>query len=613
MIDFRDYIREITAQINAPEQKDPQEIVAFFVDNDWFGLEPILENGHVVLSDEHTRLYEKPLLTFLTADGTNALLFERLEELFPMTATQLKAFFEEEHLDESSQFYLLDFLLYRLQKDIFLYNDDEILALLKHATHDMIKEHGDWLTFFLAWLRAQGKTRFHRDYSMEKRYTMDIQNQAYDFNEYLELLYYLFNADYIEENEMYQRAAASKNYTDTWLYLSMHFVGSLRYTDLARIYHPDLPYSPQEVIDKIKSGNFTDNDSKFVLLSITTRMCLLPFVPNKTATAKGVGSVKFHIPSSCENHFGRLFALAEAHRQLVGCPTEPIIKKVSGYEEISRYMGDEIGGLFLRSDFRSRSATKSYLQAIYMLADDVLDDAGDGPSIKGYLLAALARSHKGTYGEFASTTFEYLKDAKLSGLTPEFVAFELLERGVLSFVSATLLKMITNDNYSKASVPNQTQLIQALDLSPREIESIVAAVNEGQKRASLVIKSILDSDADILTILHRLGSGQAFSKEPDCLCLMTAIGKMCPHKSRRQCVGCQYEISTKSTFYLMLSEYKRLKNLYKTASNELEKAKYKQIAQKVLLPKLDEMLNCIKESYGEKVLSEYEEMMKGSM
>jgi len=30
MIDFRDYIREITAQINAPEQKDPQEIVAFF-------------------------------------------------------------------------------------------------------------------------------------------------------------------------------------------------------------------------------------------------------------------------------------------------------------------------------------------------------------------------------------------------------------------------------------------------------------------------------------------------------------------------------------------------------------------------------------------------------
>lgn len=219
-----------------------------------------------------------------------------------------------------------------------------------------------------------------------------------------------------------------------------------------------------------------------------------------------------------------------------------------------------------------------------MLADDVLEDIGDEPNIKGYMLAALARSHKGAYGEFAATTFEYLKDAKLSGLTPEFVAFELLERGVLSFVSATLLKMITNDDFSKVSVQNQTRLIQALALSPREIESVVAAVNEGQKRANVVIKEILKSNVDTLTVLHRIGSGQAFSKEPDCLCLMTAIGKICPYKGRGQCVGCQYEISTKSTFYLMISEYKRLKSLYKNVSTDLEKTNTNRLLKRFCFP-----------------------------
>ena len=50
---------------------------------------------------------------------------------------------------------------------------------------------------------------------MQKRYTMDIQNSAYSMDEYLELCYYLFNSEYIEENQMYQQAAMSKNYTDT--------------------------------------------------------------------------------------------------------------------------------------------------------------------------------------------------------------------------------------------------------------------------------------------------------------------------------------------------------------------------------------------------------------
>lgn len=604
MIDLKDFIEDIIKCAPNSEKSNMNEIVSFLVDNNWFGKKPIFANNSVMLDDKQIKAFTAPLKAFLTNDRQSTVLLDELNIRLPMTTTQLTIFFNEENLQENIRFYLADFLLYRLTKDIFLYTDDEIKTLLKQASMDLIKTHGDYLTFFLAWLRSKTKTNYYSDY------TMDIQNEAYDFSEYLELLYFLFNEDYIYDNEMYKKAAESKNYTDTWLYLSIHFICSLRYTDLIRIYHPDLPYPAIEVINKVYDDSFTENDARMVLLSITTRMSLLPFTPNKTDAANGIGSIKFTVPSSCEVHFGKLFALAEAHRLLDGTADTPIIRKISTYEEITRYMGDEIGDLFLEADFRSRSATKSYLQSIYMLSDDILVEENDGPSVKGYILAALARSHKGSYGEFATTTFEYLKDAKFSGLTPEFVAFELLERGVLSFISSTLLKIITREEYSKLNVQNQTKLVKALDLSPLEIESIITVVDKGKSQAEMVIKEIIGSEIDIITVLHRIGSGQAFSKEPDCLCLLTSIEKLCPYTERRQCVGCKYEISTKSTFYLMISEYNRLNSLYRNTHDKLEKGKYRKLITQIIIPKIDEMLYCIKENYGEEVFSQYEELLK---
>jgi hypothetical protein len=147
-------------------------------------------------------------------------------------------------------------------------------------------------------------------------------------------------------------------------------------------------------------------------------------------------------------------------------------------------------------------------------------------------------------------------------------------------------------------------------LSPLEIESIVTVIEKGKSQAEMVIKEIISSGTDIMTALHRIGSGQAFSKEPDCLCLLTSIEKLCPYNKKRQCVGCKYEISTKSTFYLMISEYNRLSILYSNASDNIEKEKYKKIITQVVIPKIDEMLYFIKENYGEKVFIQYEELLK---
>ncbi len=609
MTDLRTFINYMAENSPVSEKSEFEAISAFLIDNKWFGCEPIVENGIPMLSPEQISVLSEKLQRFLCEEGSSNLLLNQLANKFPETTKYLTLFYQELKANETDMFYLTDFLLFNLNKEMFFCSDDDITDLLKVATNDLVKFHGDLLTFFIAWLRTKAKTRYHKDYTMERRYTMDIQNEAYEFDEYLELMYKLFNDDYIEDNEMFRKAAESVNFTDTWLYLAMHFICSLRYTDLVRIYRPLLPLSPEECIAQIADSTFSDNDARLVLLSITQRMCTMPFTPNKTQSKNGIGSIKLCFPTSCEILFGKLFTLAEAHRQLTGDFDSPIIRKISTYNEITRYMGSDIGDIFLESDFRSRSATKSYLQAVCMLGDE-MSETNDGINAKGYLLAALARSHKGSYGEFASTTFEYLKDAKLNGLTPEFVAFELFERGVLSFISSELLSMVTNGTYSKMPTRIQTQMIQELDLSLMEIESIVSLVDNSRKCACDIVKTVTSNEKDPLLTLHLIGSGQAFSKQPECMCLLTAINQVCPYPDKRQCVGCDYEISTKSTMYLLISEYNRMKDLYLNATDKLEKTKYKKLITQVITPKMNEMLECLKKTYGDDIYQQYEQLIK---
>ena len=225
-------------------------------------------------------------------------------------------------------------------------------------------------------------------------------------------------------------------------------------------------------------------------------------------------------------------------------------------------------------------------------------------------MAALARSHKGSYGKLANTTFEYLKDAKFNKLTPEFVAFELLERGVFSFMSTLLLKMAVGKSFDNLSPQNQTSIIKTMDLSPKEIETLVDTVDKGRITAQNTLNSLLTEETDLLSILHRIGSGQAFSKQRECLCLMSALQKNCPYMNKRNCVGCKYEISTRSTLFLLISEYNRIRDLYHSTEDWLEKNKYKTLLQTIIVPKMDEMLSSIKEISGEETYKNYESLIK---
>ena len=612
VVDLKNYLERILVELGAATIKHREKVSGFLLDNEWFGVSINLDD--YTISEKDAEVLKNHIKDYLTTPPGIKSMEGIFSKKFPSTSELFVQFAEEEKLSETNRFYLLDFLAYYLTKDLFLYSDAEVETLVEVATEVLTKSQGNILIQFIKWLLNKGVTRYRVSFEMTKRYTIESANGAYELDEYLGLMYYLFNENYIIKNDMLCKAANSKNYADTWLYLGLHFICALRSTDLERLGHPKLTREPLEVLEAVVDGTWSSSEARRTLLSITTRLTYLNLTPNKTKNASNVTQLKFHVPESCQVLIGTLLAICEAHFQLqIPYNAEnPLIRQIKTYEKITSYMGEEIGNLFLERNFSSRSANKSYLQSVAMLADDVLEEKSE-LNIKGYFLAALARSHKGDFNEFAQTTTTYLKDAQLGQLKPEMVAKELFERGVLSMIPSMLLTIVTRGKYKKLSPSQQTQMIKSLDLTPIEIEKTLELSIRADSRSQQALKTLVENNVDpeqLLTICHRIGNGEAFSKQGESMCLLSALGKLCSYDDRQHCVGCQYELQTKSTLLLLIGEFNRLNKQYQKLKNELERGKVRAILEKQIKPCLTEMLQALSEQYGEAVLSDYEDIIK---
>lgn len=619
VIEFKEFAVEVRKMYQIPKENYFDELAAFFADNDWFGVTVQWKDKNMYVNpaefaDIMPAIKRHFDMVFLSEDKQRERLEEMLVEKDNNTFEKLKKFYETFDIPDETRLQLDEFIFRYLKVDVCFITDVELKELVDVVCEDIPKYVGDAFTMFLAWVKEHYRVCYVNDYMLKKRINREDENGAYEQEDYLQLLYYLYCPSYIDDRHMYQKAAQSKNYADTWLYLALHFICAMRDTDLVRIPHPRLEREPEDILKDIKKGTFTDKEAVKVIYSIIYPLRNSPLKPNKTKRYSSVPYIKFDVPKSCEAHIGMLFAIAEAHRIIAGVPdSEPLIRVIKSYREISKNMGDEIGMLFIESDFKARRMNKAYMQSIFELTDTVSQNS-DEFSTKGYMMAAFARSHKGSFGEFAHTTYRYLKDANMSGLTPEFVAKELFERGVLSFIPSMLLKMITGGGYNRLTVQNQTRLIEELGMSPGEIETAVKVSDNAFRKSAETAADIYRNTnrETVINALHRMGNGEAVSKMSECGCLYSAFGKLCPYDDNHNCMNCDYEISSKSTIFLMASEFNRLNGLYKSAESLNEKEKCESMIVNIVMPAMNEILTCAGETYGSEAAQMLGEIIKES-
>jgi hypothetical protein len=74
---------------------------------------------------------------------------------------------------------------------------------------------------------------------------------------------------------------------------------------------------------------------------------------------------------------------------------------------------------------------------------------------------------------------------------------------------------------------------------------------------------------------------------------MTAIGRSCPYPERAGCIGCGFEILTKSALHLLTRELEGLKRLREKVADG-EAWRYTAILNSVVEPAIDELILCAK-------------------
>lgn len=572
------------------------DLLEFMDANAWFGAGAEAEMTLCVFEEIRGSLtlwlsaYKKP------GHEKIRLMLEYFSGTFPVTCQLYREFISQNSLaDTPSAWKLLDYLLSEIDREITEYDEPGIAELAKRLDAESTLQSAHLFAEFLRTARYDGKPLTQWSYTFGTRRGPERICDAYPTDSFAVMAYCTFNEEMWKRQELVRKATESSVCADLWLFTALHFICALRPGDMARLPAPALPCDGETVLTRIAAGTFPKSDAAALSDELCIRLRLKPMRPSKTSAHRHVPTLKLFVPESLREPLGTIMAISLAHHPEIK-PGDGFIASSCKLGIIRAFFGERFANTLASSRLSSRRCNKSYLQGIDRLAGN--DNAPGKP--KGYMLAALARSHKGGIGSLARTTDIYLKDARFSGYSPEFIIREMFERGVFSFIPAVLLEMYTNSEYTMLPVGAQTKLIREIGLSAHQIERIADAVERALARSRRAVNSVLHDCAEIhervFILLQNISCGNAPGKQEECLCLLTAAELPCAHADRDRCMGCGYEIYTKAAMHTLMKEYARLSDLRKAAEKS-DAWRYEKIMEQAVLPAISELLSAARVLY----------------
>lgn len=558
--------------------------------NGWFGLTPEFRNHDVYVSSvDHFRDRLELWLRAYKRTGAEKidLMLEAYHEKLPDTCDRIAAFMMDENIkNQPAAYKMTDFILASVTKEIAFYTQDEVDALIEEGNREMeltvLTMFGRFLNF-----DYNGSKLSNWSYRYESRQIVKQDRSAYSLNEYAGMAYAVFDQEFWEEHDLVRKACGRRKYADLWLYTAMHFMGAVRKSDFKRLPIPSLPYAGEDLRNRICDGTFSDKEARAVTDEFEFRLEMKPKNPHKSRRYSRIGSVKIQIPESIKAPLGIIMAISLSFREagdpFVGTESDPI--------DVEEFFGERFTKK-VATKIHSRRANKSYMQGI---------DAEGGDEVgkpKGYMLASLARSHKCSLGGLSDVTDVYLQDAAFTGYTPEFILMEMFERGIFGFIPALLLEMYSGKDFCRIGVAAQTKMIKEMGLSALQLEEITETVTNSFYKAGEVVETAMNGKdrKDIGIVMQRIAAGAAPAKSDKFLCLMTAADHGCVEPSRSGCMGCRYEIYTKSSVQILMREYRALCTRLESAEGT-EKDRVKKLLKNGIIPCVSEVISSIQMMY----------------
>ncbi len=162
-----------------------------------------------------------------------------------------------------------------------------------------------------------------------------------------------------------------------------------------------------------------------------------------------------------------------------------------------------------------------------------------------------------------------------------------------------LLEICQGKEYRVLSISEQTEMVRILGMEAWQIEAVTGSIAASYNHAGIIVKSTLEEaggEKCLDDTLRRIASGSAVSKQEECLCLRNAAGLECIRAGSTSCLGCGYEIYTKTALQMLVREYVRLNRQL----NDAEDGKRSQdILKKYVIPGIMQIMQSISVLYPE--------------
>lgn len=425
--------------------------------------------------------------------------------------------------------------------------------------------------------RYQCKFRKLPKFKQSVRSVIPKIKEAYTVEQYAAMAYCLFHPDYIAQQNVREKACDNAMMAEAWLYLSLHWICALRQSDLQKIPILSLPGDAEMLLQQIKTNSLPDAVYEEILDRLAFQIQMHPWKPQKTHQYN-VPNVKLFFPQSLKAHFGMLYLLVLVHRELEHRQDKKLFR-LPHTDLLLKFLGKTFVDQLDKGRFSSRAANKAFLQGIQQNTDQ-----HPGIRITGYMMASLARSHKGKGQELATVTEVYLRDAKFTGQSAEYFAKMMFDRGVLSFVPDLMLKIVYGSAYEGLPLDDQTQLIQSIGIVPSQIEGLLMTSVQAMQQARTDVMRLLkmQSQHQIMEGLIQISQGQAASKGDHSYCLRRALGQKCDHVT---CIGCPYELQTRTGIYMLTQQYRHMMGQYRKVNQTgkaREAARYRRMIERVI-------------------------------
>ena len=581
-ISFRDFAALPRGQRYLGTTRDKGKLREYLEINDFFDVQ-IVEPATLLISTEQEEIYFRrcELYAFTPQEKMEKLLGGKENR---MVKGYIRDYLQSNWVEITPT--VVGFVSIALAlPDVRVLTDADIQRVLATvqtvATKDML------IDYLNVMHRKVNKPNFSR---MGQRKAESKPIPAYSDETYLGMARILFNAEYIANHKMIERALENHWYIEMWLYLSLHYCCGWRATDICRGWrYLNLKDKPNNTFginvdtlyDDILYDRIPDGTYEKVCQYVIGTIKVSGQLPSKTAE-NNPSPLAIEIDPALMTFFGLLILISEVVMLRTG---DGYMRGDRANEYQKRYnyqgfFGDELAEVLHGRNIQSRRLNKSYLQGL----ESTARQAGHG-SIMASAIASFARSHNNL-----DTIMHYLQDHKWNAENAEVVLYYVSKMGVFSSLCYQTLLTAYPEEFSQLSIKQRSELMEAIPYDPFKAELWMSGLS-----AEMEIKRAFETGQTnkaimMLESMCEVTQGRGKGKDTGIYCILRANGDVCRHPDYDSCLAnaCPYLVFTRYGYRALLkviAEY-----VEGATSGDMKMAA---ALERVIMPRFRAILNSI--------------------